>query len=170
MYWILKQRQKQGNRCNDDWTRNDELAEKRFVKAMGCRPIFLNVSSSLPKCIRHEEYTTAIKQNGYSLSEEPCRRVEKVMYSYNEYQINSNLSSWGVAEATEMFEIAMLFQGNTFMLIEQTRSYDGQTLVGNAGGYVGLFLGVALMQLPTAMRRIFIFFNKYYKNMSQTSD
>lgn len=166
---ILKQRQKQGNRCNDDWKSNDELAEKRFVEAMGCIPIFLNVSSSLPKCIRHTEYATAIKQNGFSLSLEPCQRVEKVMYSYNEYQTYTNVSSWGVAETTEMFEIAMLFQGNTFMFIEQTRSYDVQTLVGNAGGYVGLFLGVALMQLPTAIQRIVIFFNKYYQNERQTS-
>ena len=91
------------------------------------------------------------------------------MYSYNEYQMYSNVSSLGVSNTTKMFEIGLLFQGKTFMLIEQTKSYDYQTLIGNAGGYVGLFLGAALMQLPTAVRRLLIFFKKLYENIKQTS-
>ena len=51
-----------------------------------------------------------------------------------------------------MFEIELEFQGDTYMEIAQTRSYDVESLVGNGGGYVGLFLGVALMQFPTALR------------------
>ena len=166
---ILKQRQKQSNPCNSDWKSNDDLAKIRFVEAMGCKPVFVNYSMPLPKCSNHTGFTSAIKKNGYSSSEEPCRRVEKVMYSYNEYPTYHNGSFFGVAEDTGMFEVLLQFQGNTFMLIEQTRSYDAQTLVGNAGGYVGLFLGVALMQLPTAMRRLSILLNKCYKNLNQIS-
>ena len=43
------------------------------------------------------------------------------------------------------------FQGDTYMEVVQSRAYDGQSLIGNAGGYVGLFLGVALVQLPSAI-------------------
>ena len=45
--------------------------------------------------------------------------------------------------------------GTTYMEITQTRAYDGQSLIGNAGGYVGLFLGVALIQLPLALESLF---------------
>ena len=34
------------------------------------------------------------------------------------------------------------------MYVEQTRALDGLGLFGNAGGYLGMFLGCALMQLP----------------------
>ena len=166
---ILRQRQKQNNPCNDDWKNNDELARKRFVEAMGCIPVFVNYSATVPKCTNHAKYGSVIKTHGYSSAGEPCRRVEKVMYSYNEYQMYSNVSSLGVSNTTKMFEIGLLFQGNTFMLIEQTKSYDYQALIGNAGGYVGLFLGAALMQLPTAVRRLLIFFKKLYENIKQTS-
>ena len=164
---ILKQRKKQNSPCNDDWKNNDELAKKRFVAAMGCEPVFLNYSMSLPKCTNYTNLTSMIKKNGYSLAEQPCRRVEKVMYSYNEYQTYFNVSSFGALENTGMFEVLLQFQGNSFMLIEQTRAFDIQSLVGNAGGYVGLFLGVALMQLPTAIRRLSIFLNKCYQNISK---
>ena len=32
--------------------------------------------------------------------------------------------------------------------IFQVRSYDAQALVGNAGGYIGLFLGWTLLNIP----------------------
>ena len=51
-----------------------------------------------------------------------------------------------------VFQVLLDFQGDTYMEITQTRAYDGQSLVGNAGGYIGLFLGVALIQLPTSIR------------------
>ena len=47
-----------------------------------------------------------------------------------------------------MFQLFFRFQGDTYMKVTQTKAYDLQNLVGNAGGYMGLFLGVALIQLP----------------------
>ena len=34
------------------------------------------------------------------------------------------------------------------MEIEQTKALTGLSMFGNAGGYLGMFLGWALMQLP----------------------
>ena len=34
------------------------------------------------------------------------------------------------------------------MEVEQTRAMDGYALLGNIGGYVGEFTGIALLQLP----------------------
>ena len=39
--------------------------------------------------------------------------------------------------------------------IERIRAFDVQSMVGNAGGYIGLFLGYALIQLPDALASIF---------------
>ena len=87
-------------------------------------------------------------------SRQPCRKIEKVLFSFNEYYNNIDKEDLGVDENTEVLEFSFLFQGSTFTEIEQTRSYSLQSLVGNAGGYVGLFLGAAVSQLPTALLRL----------------
>ena len=46
------------------------------------------------------------------------------------------------------YEIQMRFEEEGYMLMEQTRDYDIQSLVGNSGGYLGLFLGYAVLQIP----------------------
>ena len=58
-------------------------------------------------------------------------------------------------EYRDIFQIMLTFQGTTYMEITQIRAYDGQSLIGNAGGYVGLFLGSALIQLPSAIQYFF---------------
>ena len=40
------------------------------------------------------------------------------------------------------------------MLVEQSRAMGGLSLFGNMGGYIGIFLGVALMQLPDFLEYI----------------
>ena len=55
----------------------------------------------------------------------------------------------------DIIQVMITFQGERYMEINQNRAYDGQSLIGNAGGYVGLFLGVALIQLPLALKSLF---------------
>ncbi len=42
------------------------------------------------------------------------------------------------------------------MEIEQSRALDGLALFGNVGGYVGIFLGMALMQLPDLLEYVYM--------------
>ena len=53
-----------------------------------------------------------------------------------------------IGNVSGVFEVKMRFEDEQFMLIEQTRGYDIQSLIGNSGGYLGLFLGCAILQLP----------------------
>ena len=154
---IFKQRKKQGSPCNQDWRNSDKLIAKNLVETLGCRPVYFDISTNLTECKNYTQYAN-LTQKLTEVIQEPCRKVEKVLYSYDEYRgmgmSELNGASYGVHENTSMFKIVMEFQGETFMEIEQTRSYDVQNLVGNAGGYVGLFLGAALMQLPAGMGKL----------------
>ena len=42
-----------------------------------------------------------------------------------------------------------------FRDIVQTKSYTFEGLVGNVGGYIGLFLGCAIVQLPNLLMTMF---------------
>ena len=49
------------------------------------------------------------------------------------------------------FSIVMDTIQTSFLLIEQIRGYDFNSLIGNIGGYVGMFLGYALLNFPNAI-------------------
>ena len=51
--------------------------------------------------------------------------------------------------------MALLFVFGCFQEFTQSRAIDWQALVGNVGGYVGLCLGYALMQIPTFLKGLF---------------
>ena len=52
------------------------------------------------------------------------------------------------ANETE-FTIVTNFRQTSFREIKQIRAYDIDSLVGNMGGYMGLFLGYALLNFPS---------------------
>ena len=46
------------------------------------------------------------------------------------------------------------FKSPVFKEIKQVRAYNIQTLIGNAGGYIGLFLGYTIKELPKLLQFI----------------
>ena len=46
------------------------------------------------------------------------------------------------------FGIELTYRQTRFRDIVQTKSYTFEGLVGNVGGYIGLFLGCSLVQIP----------------------
>ena len=148
---ILRKRNKSKARCKMQTTRDDEDKLRQLVQAVGCRPLHIYLNTSYPDCKNDNIIGNASAFFGEMEEYEgPCRQVEKIMYFYDEYE-DSFLTN---DEIEKGYEIVLNFQGNTFMEIEQVRAYDIQSLIGNGGGYVGVFLGVAVIQLPTLLYKI----------------
>ena len=53
------------------------------------------------------------------------------------------------------FSIVMDTIQTSFLRIEQIRGYDFNSFSGNIGGYVGMFLGYALLNVPNAIVSVF---------------
>ena len=76
----------------------------------------------------------------------PCKVIEKVQYDFEEvdfedyYDINKTVRPW--------FGITLFFPEPSYKEIKQAQAYDIESFVGNAGGYIGLFLGYSLMCIP----------------------
>ena len=49
----------------------------------------------------------------------------------------------------------ILYRQTTFREIKQVQAYDFDSLVGNVGGYMGLFLGYAILNLPHLLLVLF---------------
>ena len=65
----------------------------------------------------------------------------------------------------DFFVLNINFQSQTFKEIKQMRAYNAQTLVGNAGGYIGLFLGYTIREIPSFIR--FIYQKMFTKALSK---
>ena len=81
---------------------------------------------------------------------QPCQEIEKIIFSYDELSwlvddwitdANANDTNQSENKSENMFEVLLNFNDGTYMEIQNAKSYDTWTLLGNAGGYVGLFLG-----------------------------
>ena len=81
---------------------------------------------------------------------DPCQSADTIIYDYQENQditnkgkmpaVYSNASKIApVHNGSFWFMIAAPF--HKFKVIEHKQAYDFQSLVGNTGGYLGLFLG-----------------------------
>ena len=62
----------------------------------------------------------------------------------------------------DFFVLNINFQSPTFKEIKQVRAYSTQTLVGNAGGYIGLLLGYTIREIPMFLRYLYEHFMKKF--------
>ena len=78
------------------------------------------------------------KKGNYPL---PCQSIESLTYDYSETK--------GVDRSKESrFMVMVHFPNLKYRQIEHVQEYDFESLVGNIGGYIGLFLGYSLINFP----------------------
>jgi len=68
--------------------------------------------------------------------------MEKMIYIYDEF--SWLVDDWildSTNKSERSFEILLEFHDGTYMAIQQAKAYDTQSLLGNTGGYIGMFLG-----------------------------
>ena len=53
---------------------------------------------------------------------------------------------WNIPKPFVIFEIK--FKSSIYKVIKNVRAFDEESLIGNMGGYIGLFLGFAIWQAP----------------------
>ena len=121
---------------------------------VGCKPPHWKIHSNLKPCSTKEEIkrfkwpTYAALQN----FSPPCQVIEKLQYEYEEFDDKysnpeGNVSSW--------FGISLFFPEPSYKEIKQVQAYDLESFVGNTGGYIGLFLGYAILSLPTFLMALY---------------
>ena len=86
----------------------------------------------------------------------PCSEIQRINAIYSEVEINSAVeirrspkTNLKFLEDQGWLRITVEFRKNEFKEIKQLRAYSAQSLIGNAGGYVGLFIGYTIAELPS---------------------
>ena len=79
----------------------------------------------------------------------PCDQMKTVTFTVQDLPRTENNYY-----AKDHAKIYVIFKGATYKEILHIRAFDIESLVGNMGGYIGLFLGFAIWQLPDGIKII----------------
>ena len=90
----------------------------------------------------------------------PCQVIENLTYDYSE---KSGVDS----RAKSRFMVLVHFPNQKYREITHVQEYDVESMVGNIGGYIGLFLGYTLLHFPRFMLSVFAYIkNKFFPRIS----
>ena len=129
---LLKRRNKNEEPCISDWKTYDDLLLNKHLEGVTCRTPYQNTSK--PICATKGEMLNSIyeffkvRKANYP---EPCQEISKIDYQHD-------FITYG--NENKIIQLMVVFP-EKIKLITQSQSVDGHALIGNIGGYIGLFLG-----------------------------
>ena len=130
---ILKRRYKDKSPCMDDTTSFDEVVMDGHLKHIGCRAPYQKSKSNLPICCTKEKITQAM-QVSLDTNRRPCIAMSNIQFSYEdteEEKFGKGQFTFGVFSFQDQVKVIQQIEEIPFLI-----------LVGNAGGFVGIFLGM----------------------------
>ena len=143
------------NKCNNDWLNDDQLVYETFLsQGKKCRPPYQIWNATYPICDTAEKISKANFRFGRQRDkfEQPCQTAEKIVFEYQEMDLThvstnteyfreTGLDDYNNFLENGSFIISIQTLSNRFKVIQHVQKYDLQSLIGNSGGYIGLFLG-----------------------------
>ena len=131
---ILKRRNRKEEPCMDEWMSYDESIQQKHLESVGCRAPYQAMQTEIPVCYTKEKMNESLL-DVQKLSQKyhpPCQEMPSVVYNY------------GIAEhEKELGDNIALYVSypDKWKVITQSQAVDVHALIGNIGGYIGLFLG-----------------------------
>ena len=165
------------NKCNSDWMNDDQLVYETFLsQGEKCRPPYKIWNATYPICDTAEKISKANFRLGRQRDnfEEPCQTAEKIVFEYQEMDLTTVSTNSEYFRETGLddyknflengsFIISIHILSNRFKVIQHVQKYDIQSLIGNSGGYIGLFLGnYNCNQLSGFIKVIMNYFVRFY--------
>ena len=140
----------------------DSFVGKQLLSSVGCRPFYLDRIRKYPPCDSKEKNARAYKvilnliadPKDVKNVKKPCSEFTKISTISKEIT-NADREYFWIKKSEKIpekfdgwFDVVVSFRKKTYTEISQIRAYSLQSLVGNAGGYVGLFVGYSIAELP----------------------
>ena len=148
---VLKRRNKYFIPCSDNWMNDAEMVMHEMMNKVGCKPAHWKIDTTLNICSSSEQMSKFKWPSYHDLESfaPPCLEIAKLQDEYEEMDVvskSNNLTE--EIQQNSWFRITLYFPETCFKQISQAQAYDIESFVGNAGGYLGLFLGYSLVCIP----------------------
>ena len=148
---VMQVRNKKSRPCDEEWREYDKKARNHSVVSVGCIPPYWKSQYSeekFPICSDPNDMKTFYQDAEWNRHTTPCRRMTRLTTNFMEFPTTEHDKEVGTEYRDKYFAVYLYFPRASFKNIVLVRAFDIQTLIGNAGGYIGLFLGNTLLQLP----------------------
>ena len=133
---ILKRRNKRNEPCIPDLLSFDNVVLNSHLESFNCRPPYQKIGTNHTICSSSKDLQLSkIESTTLSNMKKACTSAEIITYTYEEYDTNKNGSDW---------VWFVIDYPKKFKEIKMVKAVNFQTVIGNAGGYVGLFLGTII--------------------------
>ena len=134
---LLKRRNKKNDPCLSDWRSYDDFILETHIQKIGCRAPYQKPFKNISICKTPREMKSASFEGNIIAEKEfrsPCQEMPSVVYKhiFHFEKITEN--------ENKIFKIYLQYPRKG-KIVTQSRAIDGQSLIGNIGGYIGLFLG-----------------------------
>ena len=157
---VILRRNKYNDICEENWADDDNQIIQKLVEKVGCHHEFWKADASVPICQSQKEFIGVklprLMTIGTSFLDDypkPCREIQNIISTAEETTLSeSEANDWDFPVPFISFEFH--FKTGTFKVIQSVRAFDGESLIGNLGGYLGLFLGFSIWQAPEVMFKI----------------
>ena len=170
---ILKRRRTGAKACSVS-ERYDFESIEDVINSVGCKPPFWKSNKVYPNCssrnqllnIRSHFKEKMVEGNSYQEYVSPCIEIKKMDVRYKETGGNERKHEFTV-NIYENFEKEAKTMDGWFIInihfwkllnfkeTKQIRAYSMQSLIGNAGGYIGLLVGITISQLPNFLFTVY---------------
>jgi len=159
---IIQNRNKRNTPCLNGILDLDELHFQSVSKRLPCKPPYFNFGENLTSCNSREEmqlcHSLFLSYDlGDNLKHPPCRSLEKLEYNYMELDLRENNPAF--------VQIDVMFIDDTYREILRVKAVTLESLLGNIGGYIGIFLGYSIfIHIPDVAMRLMVLIRQYRQN------
>lgn len=134
---ILIRRNKIQSPCMDDWRNYDSLVLNHHTESVGCRAPYHKMYDKYPICKTQNELKRSIfdpwSMDNTDFSN-PCQEMPNIEYKHDFKDTNIDPT------VRQTFKIWVAYPKKG-KVITESRAVNIHSLIGNIGGYIGLFLG-----------------------------
>ena len=130
---ILKRRNKNRAPCTDQWRNFDQFRLRRHIEKMDCKSPYQSQYEEFAICSRADQIQSIHGEQLNTRSKDfdpPCQEMPRVDYEL----------FYSTPPGQNVFMLAVKYPDQA-KVITQSRAIDVHSLLGNIGGYIGLFLG-----------------------------
>ena len=149
--------------CVNDWKNFDKLLLQNHIDSVGCKSPYFGDDYKGALCKNKRDNKNAVfyfsrLRDGIA----PCRSVESLYYTVTEADYRGRLKRFG-KYYNNWFSVILRIRNSRFKALIQKKEVDFQCLVGYVGGYLGMFTGFAITQIPDTILGIIRFFKRCLK-------
>lgn len=152
----LRKRPSSNIPCNPNIRDYDKYLQEKIINDLGCVPVYwektFSNNSSLSECLsvtEHKKSHQLISNYTKILAsyDKPCEKmILPITYKYHEQ----------ITPPPEQFTIKFSYTESNYEEIEYIKAFGFENFWSGIGGFVGIFLGYSMMQIPELLEYIIL--------------